>query len=270
MDFEHNAVDTDKYSTITGLEKTGQMTSGTDLRLEVAALSDVGLKRQNNEDSFGYDLSAQIFVVCDGMGGMAAGEVASNTATERTLQLYRELGSKTMEPEQRLHAAIAGANEAVWQLAHDNRQLRGMGTTLVAACVVGSHIVIGNIGDSRAYFLRDGGCVQITEDHSFAAEQMRRGVNVTHESSATPLAQFITRAVGVNSMVDPDLFIAELAPGDTILLATDGLTRYADTEKIAGHIQAFESLDAICRSLVDIAHRNGAEDNVTCLLLRVH
>lgn len=237
----------------------------TPLQLEVEALSDTGYRRTNNEDSFGYDLETNIFVVCDGMGGLAGGEVASRTAVEYTLGRYRELFHRPMNPEERLLAAISHANQAVWNLSQQDQRLRGMGTTLVAACMAGNRLFIGNVGDSRAYFLRDGYCVQITEDHSYAAEQMRRGA--TGEISAR-LRQVITRAVGVDASVEPDFFVGTLEPGTTVLLTTDGLTRYASPEALAEQIYAHSDLEQSCLNLLAIAHRGGAEDNVTCLLLR--
>jgi serine/threonine protein phosphatase PrpC len=240
----------------------------TGLAVEVAAISDVGCRRPNNEDNFGYDLQSQLFVVCDGMGGMAAGEVASSAAVDQLLSSYESLGSAEMDIEQRLHRAIVTANRAVWATAQENEQLCGMGTTLVTACVDDSRVVIGNVGDSRAYFLRDGGCLQITQDHSFAAEHERLGVLPVAEGGLRSMRQLITRAVGVQAMVQPDLFTAEVKSGDLVLLATDGLTRYAEAEEIARQISGELSLVESCRKLVDIAKKQGAEDNVTCMLLR--
>ena len=249
-----------------GVQSTGKATATmTELRLDVAGLSDIGHKRLNNEDSFGYDLDANVFVVCDGMGGLAAGEVASNTAVELTLRTYKELCCHEMDSEKRLGTAIGCANETVWNMAQQDRALRGMGTTLVAACILHNKLLIGNVGDSRAYFLRDGDCVQITEDHSYAAEQMRRGGS----GVSARLQQVITRAVGVDAAVKPDFFVVNLESGDTVLLTTDGLTRYADADKLAQEIYTHSGLEETCRALISIAHAGGAEDNVTCLLLRV-
>ena len=233
------------------------------LKLEAAGLSDVGCKRANNEDSFGYDLEWNVFIVCDGMGGMAAGEVASALAVEQALKAYSESSLRIMEPGERLQTAIVSANRAVWHMAQSRPELRGMGTTLVAACVCGHQIVVANVGDSRAYFLRDGGCVQITEDHTYAREQVRA------VGEPTSVQQFITRAVGAESMVKPDFFAAELRSGDAVLLATDGLTRYVDAEAIARHVQEAETLEDICRHLIKTVHAQGADDNLTCVLLRV-
>ena len=232
------------------------------LRLEAAALSDVGRRRPNNEDSFGYDLEQSVFIVCDGMGGMAAGEVASTVAVEEVLESFRKSCLTPMQLEERLLAAITAANRTVWHLAQSRPEFRGMGTTLVAACVQGDRIVVANVGDSRAYFMRDGGCVQITEDHTYAKQ-------IGEETGSTMLQQFITRAVGAEPRVQPDFFTAELQPGDTVLLATDGLTRYVDAKAIADHVQQTRQLEEVCRSLATAVLDYGADDNLTCVLVRV-
>ena len=244
------------------------MESQTALKLEVAGLTDVGCKRSNNEDSLGYDIASQIFVVCDGMGGMAAGEVASSTAVSRMLDFFRENATATATIEEQIYNAIVHANQQVCTLANQNEELHGMGTTLVAACLDGRKIVIGNVGDSRAYFLRDGGCVQITQDHSYLAEQVRSGAMTADDAGASPLQSLITRAIGTAESVEPDLFTAALEPGDIVLLTTDGLTRYADAEAIAQLVLAQPDLQQACQSLIDTAKEQGAVDNVTCLLLR--
>lgn len=255
------------------IEKTGWSESETgkpiSLQIEVAALSDIGCQRSNNEDSFGYDSEGKIFVVCDGMGGTAAGEVASNVAVHQTLESYKKYAHQGSSPEECLQLAIASANQAVWQLSKANHAFRGMGTTLVAACVHNNHIVIGNVGDSRAYFLRDGGCLQITEDHSLSSNCTPNSDSEGSSLEAAPILQcFITRAVGVEPEVKPDLFVAELQAGDIVLLATDGLTRYIDAEEIARAVHSEQNLETICRHFVSLVHERGAIDNMTCLLIR--
>src|SRR5215469_3518304 len=126
----------------------------TTLQFDVAALSDIVDRRANDEDSFGYDLETKLFVVCDGMGGSAGGEVASQKAVGCALRTYRELSYAPLDQEQRLHSAISSANQAIWSRSQQDQTLRGMGTTLVAASVFGNRVLIGNVGDSRAYFLR--------------------------------------------------------------------------------------------------------------------
>jgi protein phosphatase len=241
----------------------------TELRVEVAALSDVGYRRSNNEDSFGYDSKSNIFVVCDGMGGVAAGEIASYKAAELTLKTYNDLSTQDVSIEERLRSAIASANETVWNMSQQDHKLWGMGTTLVAASILRNKLLIANVGDSRAYFLRDGNCTQITQDHSYVAEQMRHGGTIISHEASHRLRQFITRAVGVHPSVEPDLFSLDLEQADMILLTTDGLTRYADENKLAHHIYMNSNLEEICRGLIALAYEGGAEDNVTCMLLRV-
>jgi serine/threonine protein phosphatase PrpC len=244
------------------------MESQTGLNFEIAGLTDVGCKRTNNEDSFGYDVATQLFVVCDGMGGMAAGEVASNTAVNKLLHFFSDHATSPAAVEERLYQAIVHANQEVCALSRSNDELRGMGTTLVTACLDGRKIVIGNVGDSRAYFIRDGGCVQITQDHSYLAEQVRNGTMTVDDAGASPLQSLITRAIGTSESVEPDLFSAALEPGDIVLLTTDGLTRYADADAIAKIVLANPELQQACQMLIDTAKEQGAVDNVTCLLLR--
>lgn len=237
------------------------------IALEVAAVSDVGCKRTNNEDNFGYDPESGIYVVCDGMGGTSGGEVASAAAVEQVIQSFVS-SNGAGSVEERVYGAIMDANHRVFSLARSDPQLHGMGTTLVAACVDERRIVIANVGDSRAYFLRGGTCHQITFDHSFLAEQVRNGAMTEEAAKASPLQSLITRAVGTAEAVSPDLFDAELEPGDMVLLTTDGLTRYADAPEIAELVRAGEDLQAACQRLIDVAKAAGAVDNVTCLLLR--
>lgn len=240
------------------------------LHLEVAAMSDVGRRRSNNEDCFGYDLKAGLFIVCDGMGGMACGELASSLAVERALDVFGSLPCAGMPIEERLHKAIEAANETVWNTASGAAGFKGMGTTLVAACIENGRIVIGNVGDSRGYFLRGEGCIQITEDHSIRAEQLRMSQAEMPQDIVVQVSQYITRAVGVEVHVRPDYYEAELLPGDAIVLATDGLTRYVDEARLASTVQAHASAERACCALLAIADEAGAVDNVTCMVILVN
>jgi len=241
----------------------------TGLKLDVAGLSDVGCQRSNNEDSFGYDLHTQIYVVCDGMGGMAAGELASSTAVSELLNFFKQQDGSAASAEERLYRSVLHANERVRTLAQQNEGLEGMGTTLVAACLDDRSLIIANVGDSRAYFLRNGSCVQVTHDHSFVAEQVRIGAMNEEQAGASPLKSLITRAIGQMDPVEPDIFTANIEPGDILLLTTDGLTRYADAEAIATLILGSETLEQACQALIDAAKAQGGVDNVTCLLIQV-
>jgi len=244
------------------------MDSESPLRVDVAPLTDVGCQRSNNEDSFGLDLDAGIFAVCDGMGGMAAGETASGTAVKELVEQFCREDKATVSLEDRLRRAILHANRQVFLLAQTSEELRGMGTTLVSACVEGRRIVIGNVGDSRAYFLRGGVCAQITNDHSFVAEQVRSGSMNLEEAHASPFQSLITRAIGIGEKVEPDIFSGSLEPGDILLLTSDGLTRYADSKVIATVILTSANLQGASQALIDLAKAHGAVDNVTCVLVQ--
>jgi len=245
------------------------MTSGIELKIDVVALTDVGCQRTNNEDGFGYDLESKIFVVCDGMGGMAAGEVASATAVKELVEHFSHSADGDASTEDRLYRAILHANAQVYQMAQSDEELRGMGTTLVSACIEGRRLLIGNVGDSRAYFMRGGVCAQITNDHSFLAEQVRKGAMNLEEAKASPLQSVITRAIGTAESVEPDIFTGDLEAGDIVLLTSDGLTRYADAKVIAALILSCTNLADACQALIDRAKQHGAVDNVTCLLLQL-
>jgi serine/threonine protein phosphatase PrpC len=251
-----------------GERRISAMDSRAELKIDVAAQTDVGCVRTNNEDGFGYDVASRVFVVCDGMGGMAAGEVASATAVKELVENFSRDAGGAETTEDRLYRAIVSANHQVYQLALGNEELRGMGTTLVAACIEGRKLLIGNVGDSRAYFLRGGVCAQITNDHSFLAEQVRKGVMNIEEAKASPLQSVITRAIGSAETVEPDIFTGDLEAGDIVLLTSDGLTRYADAKVIAMLIFSCTSLPDACQALIDRAKSQGAVDNVTCLLLQ--
>ncbi len=243
--------------------------------LNFAAATDIGCKRDNNEDSFGYDAEQHIYVVCDGMGGNAAGEVASGMAVRALIEAFESQigGSSDGGPptpiEERLLNSIIEANRTVREAAESNSELQTMGTTLVCACLDGGRIVIGNVGDSRAYRVRNGTCLQITLDHSLLDEQVRSGMLTPEEAAASSLQSVITRAVGIAETVEPDLFAVDLNVEDMLLLTSDGLTRYARPEDIAQIALPGADLASICHGLIDHAKRGGGVDNITCMMLRV-
>ena len=249
------------------------MTQESTISLEFAAITDIGCRRSNNEDSFGFDAEQQIYVVCDGMGGNAGGEVASAMAVRTLIDSFgstgtMEAGADPIPVENRLAHAIYEANRVVREASFENPELDSMGTTLVCACLDGNRIVIGNVGDSRAYLVRNGECTQITQDHSFLDEEVRKGNMTPEMAAASNLQSVITRAIGVSETVEPDLFAAMLQPEDMLLLASDGLTRYAHTEEIS-HAAGVESdLTKICSSLIEYAKQRGGADNITCILLK--
>jgi PPM family protein phosphatase len=241
------------------------------LSIDFAAVTDVGCVRQNNEDSYGFDSDHHLYVVCDGMGGCAAGEVASGLAVRTLIDTFSTsaASSEAGPLELRLMDAIIEANQAVYQAGVSDPALESMGTTLVCACLDGDRAVIGNVGDSRAYLVRGGKCAQITLDHSLIEEQIRAGNLPADRAATSNLQSVITRAIGAEETVEPDLFEARLQPEDVLLLVSDGLTRYLEPEDIARAIADRADLPAICRTMIDVAKGKGGVDNITCLLVRV-
>ena len=238
------------------------------LRLAVSALSDMGCVRTNNEDAFGYDESLGLFIVCDGMGGMASGEVASALAVAALLNSFAASAASAAPVSARLLAAITAANLDVWEGGKIPAN-RGMGTTAVLAAIDGGNLIVGNVGDSRAYLIQDGACVQLTIDHSYINELIRSG-SLTIEDARTAnlrgMESIITRAIGAASEIQPDFFSVELQPGAVVLLATDGLTRYLLPDEIAAFVTN-SPIDSACAQLIGEAKQRGGQDNITCLLL---
>jgi len=242
------------------------------LSLAFAAATDTGCKRKNNEDSFGYNTDPHLYVVCDGVGGALAGEVASNTAVRNFIESFDAQTQATQQPElpieSRLLHSIEHANRAVRDLSASDPRFSNMGTTLVCACIDGTRAVIGNVGDSRAYLIRDGACVQITQDHSLIEEQLQNGLLTQEMAEKSSLQSVITRAIGMAETVEPDFFAATLQAEDMLLLASDGLTRYLDPAEIASIAAGDLELPVICKQFVECAKQRGGADNITCIVLR--
>jgi protein phosphatase len=240
------------------------------IRIAVSALSDIGCVRTNNEDFLGYDETIGIYVVCDGMGGMASGEVASSLAAAAILKSFAASAASGVPVSSRLLHAITVANLDVWE--HSQTPANdGMGTTVVAAALDGDKLILGNVGDSRAYIIQDGKCTQLTVDHSYINELIRNGTLTLENANSADLKgmeSIITRAVGVAADVQPDFFSVDLTPGTGILLATDGLTRYVEQDEISTILNA-STFDSACANLINVAKERGGQDNVTCILLLV-
>lgn len=237
--------------------------------IEVAALSDLGCKRTNNEDSFGYDPARQVYVVCDGMGGMAAGEVASQMAVATLLQVVAA-SNAAVPIENTLAQAITVANQTVHQ-AGQLPEHKGMGTTLVAACIEDAKLIVGNVGDSRAYLIRAHQVEQLTVDHSYLNELIRSGTIAVENAGKVDLKgmeSVITRAIGVSPTVEPDFFSFAVAPGDVVVLASDGLTRYVTQDEI-GQLVSGSALQHSAQHLIGLARERGGADNITAMLLHL-
>jgi serine/threonine protein phosphatase PrpC len=239
------------------------------IRVEVSALSDIGCVRTNNEDAFGYSEEHGLYVVCDGMGGMASGEVASACAVATIFKTFAASADSGTPPSTRLLEAIAAANHAVWEQGQTPEH-KGMGTTVVAAAVDGGKLVIGNVGDSRAYLVEEDQCMQLTVDHSYINELIRTGkltAEDAHHADLQGMESVITRAIGAASAVQPDFFSVEMHHGTKLLLTSDGLTRYLLQDEIA-MVLINSPFEATCSNLIQLAKERGGQDNITCLVLR--
>jgi protein phosphatase len=250
------------------------------LTTQAAGKTDIGLVRKNNEDNFGYDTRAGVFVVCDGMGGQAAGEVASKIAVDTVLAYFQQeeqgkdsevLGRGFAEVSERANAlanAIQLANKAIREAASRESGSAGMGCTIVAVLVQGNLFSIAHVGDSRIYLLRAGGIQQLTTDHSLVMEQVRRGMITLEEAEHFEMQNVIVRALGSEDSVEPDLADLNLEENDTLLLCCDGLSRFVKDATMLELIQGAKSLDEACDSLIEAAKSGGSDDNITCLLIR--
>jgi serine/threonine protein phosphatase PrpC len=239
------------------------------VRYTAVAASDRGRKRPSNEDAYGFSIEAGVYVVCDGMGGAAAGEVASTIAVDEVLRLLTHRGEeKGMQLPEAAENAICEANEAIFSRAQRNHRLSGMGTTLVALATQDRRVWVLNIGDSRCYRLRQGVLEQLSRDHSLVDEQVRLGRMTAREALHSPLKNVITRALGTQSQVTPDVFEFEAENGDVFLLCSDGLSRELPDRVIQVLLSSDLSLEDQAARLVEAAKKAGGHDNITCLLVR--
>jgi protein phosphatase len=232
-----------------------------------SALTDRGRKRPSNEDAFGLSIEHGVYVVCDGMGGAAAGEVASNLAVAEMMQWLTQRPRTSPAPIEAAEA-VTTANEAIFSRSQRNPTLNGMGTTLVALLVEDRHAWMVNVGDSRGYRLRDSHLEQVTLDHSLVEEQIRLGQMSRQEALRSPLKNVITRALGTQSVVTPDIFELETQPGDLFLLCSDGLVREIDDSVVESLLRLDVTLEEMCSRLVEAANEAGGHDNITCVLVR--
>jgi protein phosphatase len=234
--------------------------------LTAASATDRGRKRPANEDAFGFSVEQGVYVVCDGMGGAAAGEIASQLAVDEMIRL---MSSREGTPvDEAALKAIYSANTAIYSRSRRSARLSGMGTTLVALISTGQHVWVMNVGDSRCYRLRAGKIEQITLDHSLVEEQVRNGNMTPQEALRSPLRNVITRALGTQEEVTADVFEMEAGQGDLFLLCSDGLTRELTDARIAELLSVDMPLDELCGSLVEAANKAGGHDNITCILVR--
>jgi protein phosphatase len=241
------------------------------LKVRFALLTDTGLVRSHNEDAYAMDEAAGLFVVCDGMGGAAAGEIASKMASRVFLEQARQCVPGDA-PAERLQQAAMSANAAVFAESQRSPERHGMGTTLVALKVdaEAGAVWTANVGDSRCYVLHAGTLRLLTEDHSYVEEQVRHGAMSEREARRSPMRNVITRAVGAHATVDVDVVSHAVVPGDVFLLCTDGLCGEVDEASVEAAMVAMgDDLQAGARALVRLANDAGGHDNVTVVLVQV-
>ena len=241
-----------------------------------SARTDVGMKRDHNEDSFLVNEDIGLYVVCDGMGGHAGGETASRLAVQTIekelisakLRIDDPFSAKASLPESplagALREAVEGACAAVFRSSRAHPELAGMGTTCISLLVQGDHAIVGHVGDSRAYLVRDGQVWQLSEDHSLVNEQVRAGLLTEEEAKHSRLKNIITRSVGFEEDVLVDVVGVETRSGDKFLLCSDGLSNLIDNDEIRDALVQTE-LDQVPEMLIQLANSRGGDDNITVI-----
>ena len=251
------------------------------MQIASGGVSDVGRVRTNNEDCFRIVAPLQLFVLSDGMGGEAHGEVASAMAVEtvtkhclegrenHAVPLFGEVQASLSDEAKRLASAVHLANKRIFEAAEGHLEQRGMGATLTAAWIDGTKLSIAHVGDSRAYLLRSGTLQQLTSDHSLVAEQVRRGIITAAEAEESQMQSVLIRALGAQPEVEVDVEEHTLFVRDILILCSDGLTRMVTEPEIAGTLQAETNPTKAAEKLVALANEYGGADNVTVIVIRL-
>lgn len=247
--------------------------------LRIAAQTDTGRVRANNEDSFYVREDKGLLVVADGMGGHASGEVASRIAVDIIRDYFDDAaGTKAfvgdfdpdcLEGTNRLAAAIRLANMAIFDAAQSQAKYAGMGTTIAAVLIQDNRMGIAHVGDSRVYLARAGELAQLTDDHSLVAEQLKREMISPEEAREAENRNILTRALGIAAEVRVDLHEMTLADGDRILLCSDGLSTMVSDDEMLAVVQAAENLGNACEKLIGMANDHGGRDNITVVLVEI-
>jgi protein phosphatase len=245
------------------------------MAIRAAGLSDVGRCRQANQDQFFVGDGFDVLAIADGMGGHAAGEVASDIAIAALAESMGQPseGSPTWTSEEaaeRLRLAMNEGNRKICESVMLRAEWRGMGTTMVALVVVDGRAVVGHVGDSRAYLLRDGRLRQLTSDHSWVNEQVKLGLLTAEEARRHPMRNIVTRALGNQPQVEVDVVEEEIQPGDVFTLCSDGLNGMILDSEIEKTLREHGQVPSTaCQRLVDQANANGGEDNITVIVMAV-
>jgi serine/threonine protein phosphatase PrpC len=241
--------------------------------MEAAVATDAGRVRPGNEDSVLADPEAGILIVADGMGGHRAGEVASDLAVKTIHGILKRAGPNfaAMDTDARsvLSQAVSEANQVIWLRAAQDPALRGMGTTVAMAVVLGPRVWLAHAGDSRIYLVRGGKLVRLTQDHSLVAQMVRAGEITPEEARRHPLRNVISRCLGTEATVQVEIQLTEWEPGDILALCSDGLTGMLEDDEMAQILNSgSEDLEQICRDLIAAANDHGGKDNISVILAR--
>jgi len=237
--------------------------------LRAAASTDVGLRREMNEDRYAMAPELGLYLVADGMGGHRAGQVASETAASVAINAVGTLQGANVGMAEKLRHAVSCANREILEMARRDEELQGMGTTMVAILVSPERLALAHVGDSRAYLIRGGQIRRLTDDHSVVGELLRRDQISEADAREHPHRHVLTRAVGVRADTQPDL--AELTPmaNDTFLMCSDGLTAHLRDDEILKLLgDSGADPQPLCERLVDTANQRGGVDNTTVLIVR--
>lgn len=245
--------------------------------MNLYGLTDIGLVRKNNQDSYAIrvlDDALAIAVVCDGMGGAQAGNVASAVAVEAFAATLEDACKQGLPPDperkqELLRSACRAANTQVFDLSQKNPEYQGMGTTLVAALALSREVYVVNVGDSRGYILSEGQLTQITSDHSLVQALVDCGDITPEEARTHPKKNVITRALGVDDSIRSDVFCVEYKEGDVLLLCSDGLTNTVTDAVLQAELSQLTSPEETARKLLTLAVEQGAPDNVTVILAQL-
>jgi len=252
---------------------------GVYLQISTGGATHVGMVRTNNEDCYRIVPALSLYVLADGMGGEAHGEIASALAVETVVKHCIEGQENPASPllgepkpglnpsSQRLLSAIHLANQKVFQSAEEHPEQEGMGATLTAAWIDDMQLSVGHVGDSRLYLLRTGQLQQLTSDHSLVAEQVRRGILTANEAEQSNLQSVLLRALGTQPEVEVDIEQVPLFPGDVLLLCSDGLTRMVTEPEIAGTLQAEPDPQRAAEKLIEHANEGGGIDNISVIVV---
>jgi len=242
------------------------------VKLVFAARTDVGMIRSGNEDNYAVDANTSrgIFIVADGMGGHAAGEVASEMAVQIVLRELKEISDVTDGSVTKvLGESLRLANRAIHDRTITEVDKQGMGTTASVLVLADSRYLIGQVGDSRVYLLRDGALRQLTKDHSYVQEQVDLGNLTPEQARYHPYSNVITRCVGASPDVEPDLYAGEARTGDVFLVASDGLTGMVDDRRLAQLLMSRAEPERKVQALISEANGRGGLDNITAIVVHV-